>query len=438
MEYGNRYAACTEHSFGKFLILWSGDFISAIGSGLTSFGLGVYIFQQTGRASYMALVTLLAFLPSLLLGAPAGVLADRYDRRLLMVLGDSLSAVGLVFILVCLMSGQASVWQICIGVTISSVFSSLLEPAYKATITDMLTPEQYSKASGMVQIAGSAKYLISPVLAGFLLTISDIRLLLLIDICTFFVTVSTTLVVRRGIASQASAEHRSFLLELRDGWQALTEKKGLLPLVIMGSLITFCLGFIQTLASPMILSFSDSTSLGTIMTAAATGMLASSLLLGGISIRTSYANLLSLSLFGAGVTMALFGLRENLLLIGVFGFLFFAMLPFANASLDYLLRTNIDNQVQGRAWGLIGLISQLGYVAAYALSGVLADYLFTPLLLPGGILSASVGRILGTGQGRGIGLLIVLAGLLLCATAIFLFSMKSIRQLELAGIGRRP
>lgn len=438
MEYGNRYAACTEHSFGKFLILWSGDFVSAIGSGLTSFGLGVYIFQQTGRASYMALVTLLAFLPSLLLGAPAGVLADRYDRRLLMVLGDSLSAIGLVFILVCLMSGQASVWQICIGVTISSVFSSLLEPAYKATITDMLTPEQYSKASGMVQIAGSAKYLISPVLAGFLLTISDIRLLLLIDICTFFVTVSTTLVVRRGIASQTSTEHNSFLLELKDGWRALNEKKGLLPLVIMGSLITFCLGFIQTMASPMILSFSDSASLGTIMTAAATGMLASSLLLGGISIRTSYANLLSLSLFGAGVNMALFGLRENLLLIGVFGFLFFAMLPFANASLDYLLRTNIDNQVQGRAWGLIGLISQLGYVAAYALSGVLADYLFTPLLLPGGILSASVGRIMGTGQGRGIGLLIVLAGLLLCATSVFLFSMKSIRQLESAGNGRRP
>ena len=440
MKYGNRYTACTEHSFGKFLILWSGDFVSAIGSGLTSFGLGVYIFQQTGRASYMALVTLLAFLPSLLLGAPTGVLADRYDRRLLMVLGDSLSAIGLVFILICLMSGQASVWQICIGVTISSVFSSLLEPAYKATITDMLTPEQYSKASGMVQIAGSAKYLISPVLAGFLLTISDIRLLLLIDICTFFVTVSTTLVVRRSIdiASQASAEHHSFLLELRDGWRALTEKKGLLPLVIMGSLITFCLGFIQTLASPMILSFSDSASLGTIMTAAATGMLASSLLLGSISISTSYANLLSLSLFGAGVTMALFGLRENLLLIGVFGFLFFAMLPFANASLDYLLRTNIDNQVQGRAWGLIGLISQLGYVAAYALSGVLADYLFTPLLLPGGILSASVGRILGTGQGRGIGLLIVLAGLLLCATSVFLFSMKPIRQLESAGNGRRP
>lgn len=423
------------NSFGKFLLLWSGDFISAIGSGLTSFGLGVYIFQQTGRASYMALVTLLAFLPSLLLSAPAGVLADRYDRRLLMVLGDSLSAIGLIFILLCLLDGKASVWQICIGVTISSMFSSLLEPAYKATITDLLTPEQYSKASGMVQIASSAKYLISPVLAGFLLTVSDIRLLLVLDIGTFFVTVITTLAVRRSLVpvNRENTDTPSFLSEMTEGWHALTGKKGLLTLVVMGSLVTFCLGFIQTLASPMILSFSDSASLGTLMTLVAMGMLVSSLLLGGISIRISYASLLSVSLFGAGIMMALFGLREQMWLIGVSGFLFFATLPFANASLDYLLRTNIDNQVQGRAWGLVGLISQLGYVAAYAVSGVLADYIFTPLLLPGGPLSDSVGHLLGTGRGRGIGLMILLAGLLLCITAVLLSSMKSIRLLEQGG-----
>lgn len=82
-------------NFYNFLLLWSGEFISAVGSGLTSFGLGVYVFEQTGQASAMALVTLLAFLPGLLLSVPAGVLADRYDRRLLMLLGDGLSAVGL-------------------------------------------------------------------------------------------------------------------------------------------------------------------------------------------------------------------------------------------------------------------------------------------------------------------------------------------------------
>ena len=78
----------------KFILLWAGELISSIGGGLTSFGLGVYIFQQTGSAAGMALITLLGFLPVLLLSVPAGVLADRYDRRLLMMIGDGCSALG--------------------------------------------------------------------------------------------------------------------------------------------------------------------------------------------------------------------------------------------------------------------------------------------------------------------------------------------------------
>ena len=417
-------------SFRKFSLLWAGDFISSIGSGLTSFGLGVYIFERTGKVSYLALITLLAFLPPLLLSIPAGVLADRYDRRLLMVAGDSLSAIGLIFILLCLLRGEASVQQICIGVAVSSVFTSLLEPSYKATITDLLTPEQYSKASGLVQLAGSAKYLISPILAGFLLNISDIRLLLVLDICTFFVTTATTLAVRRGLSSKHTHKTTSFLLELREGFQAITGKKGVLILVMMGSLITFCLGMLQTLASPLVLSFTSSTTLGTLMTVIAAGMLLSSVLLGGLSIQKGFVRMLSISLFCAGLFMALFGLRENVLLMGAFGFLFFAMLPFANTSLDILLRTNIHNNLQGRAWGVIGFLSQIGYVIAYLVSGFLADYIFTPLLLPGGALAKSAGKLFGVGVGRGIALLIALAGALLCVVALVLSRIKSIRNLE--------
>ena len=136
----------------------------------------------------------------------------------------------------------------------------------------------------------------------------------------------------------------------------------------------------------------------------------------------------------AGVFMTLFGLSENICLIGFSGFLFFAMLPFANASLDFLIRTNIDNELQGRVWGLIGLISQLGYVVAYASSGLMADYVFAPMLLPDGVLAQSVGKIVGTGAGRGIGFLIVLAGLLLCGVSAMLSRMKSVNGLEAEGV----
>ncbi|WP_320127505.1 MFS transporter [uncultured Sphaerochaeta sp.] len=417
-------------SFKKFLLLWSGKLVSAIGSGLTSFGLAVYVFQKTGSATLMAFITLLAFVPNLLLGPAAGVLADRYDRRLLMILGDSLSALGLIFILICMLIGDVQLWQIYVGVTISSIFSSLLEPAYKATITDLLTEEQYAKASGLVQSASSSKFLISPILAGFLLSISDIKLLLVIDICTFFVTVSVTTVVRKGLTSHVKVHKSVFFAELREGWTVIHRNRGIFILVLLTSVINFFLSFIQVLSTPMILALSNSATLGIAETICATGMLVSSIGIGVIGMKGGYARTLSVALFFTGSFMALFGLRENITLICIAGFLFFATLPFINTCVDVLIRKNLDNSVQGRAWGIIGVISQFGCVVAFALAGILADYLFTPMLLPGGLLASSVGKFIGTGEGRGIGFLILLSGVFVLITSFFLAGSKSVRKLE--------
>ena len=402
-------------NFRKFLLLWSGELISSVGGGLTSFGLGVYIFRQTGSAASMALVTLLGFLPTLLLSVPAGVLADRYDRRLLMMIGDGCSAVGILYILICMMNGGASLAQICAGVFVSSFFSALLEPSFKATITDLLTREEYSRASGLVSLAGSARYLFSPVIAGFLLTVSDVRLLLIIDICTFFVTVAAAAVVRKGIGSKAAEKKEAFLKSMKEGWRVLCSNRGVLILVAVSSGITLFMGMFQILAEPLILSFADAKTLGTAETICACGMLVSGVLLGVKGLKGHYVRTLSLSLAAAGLFMLGFGLFENMIPICVFGFLFFAMLPLGNNCLDYLIRTNIPDDAQGRAWGLIGFISQFGYVVAYALSGTAAD---------------ALGRIGGQGVGRGAAAVIIIAGLCLAAAAASILFPKSIRKLE--------
>ena len=109
-------------NYPRFMLLWTGSMISQIGGGLTSFSLGVYIFNRTGSAAQMALVTLLGFLPTLLLSVPAGVLADMFDRRALMMIGDGCSAIGIIYILICMNNGGAALWQICTGVFVSSFF----------------------------------------------------------------------------------------------------------------------------------------------------------------------------------------------------------------------------------------------------------------------------------------------------------------------------
>ena len=403
-------------NFRKFILLWWGELISSVGGGLTSFGLGVYVFRMTGSAADMAMITLLAFLPTLLLSVPAGVLADRMDRRLLMMAGDGCSALGLIYILLCLADGYAALPEIYIGVLISAVFSSLLDPAYKATISELLTKEEYAKASGLVSIAGSARYLISPLIAGILLAIADIRLLLIIDILTFLLTVICTSIVRKGMAHHRKQETRTpFLQEMKTGFKAIAEKKGILVLVIMSSFMTLSFGTLQVLAEPMILSFADSMSLGVAETICACGMLVSGVLLGIFGIKKGYVKVLGLSLCFAGIAMVVFGARDNIIQICVAGFSFFCMLPIANCCLDYLVRVNIREDLQGRTWGMIGLLSQIGYVVAYGAAGGAADFM---------------AKNLSVSTGRGSGMIIMMFGAFLSFLAVVICSLKRIRQLE--------
>lgn len=401
--------------YSKFLILWIGNLISQIGGGLTAFGLGVYVFQKTGSAATMAIVTLLGFIPTLILSVPAGVLADMFDRRILMMTGDGLSAIGVLYILICMMNGECAVWQICLGVFVSSVFSSLLEPSYRSTITDLLTKEEFTKASGLVSLAGSARYLISPVIAGLLLAVYEIKLLLVIDICTFFVTIIATAVVKRGLSDSRVDTSPGFMASLKEGWRAVYTRKGVLQLIIISSCMSIFLGVIQVLCEPMILSFADSKTLGFAETVCALGMLVTALIIGVIGIKKNHASVLGLSLAMAGVFMICFSLKENIYMICLFGFMFFAMLPIANTSLDYLARTNIPDALQGRAWGFIGFLSQLGYIPAYALSGVFAD---------------RSAHIMNISVGRGSAFVISIAGVMLIITSLMSLFSKKIKNLE--------
>ena len=401
--------------YRKFLVLWTGELVSSIGSGLTSFGLTVYVFNQTGSAASTALIALLAFLPTLILGLPAGVLADRMDRRLLMMLGDGLSALGLIYILFCMRQGSALYWQICVGVTISAVFSALMEPAYKATVTDLLTEEEYMKSSGMISLAGSARYLLSPLLAGLLLSVTSISTLLIMDICTFFLTVVVTAVVRKDITKTKVSTSASFMQDMKFGWQTIASNRGIMTLLFIVALMTYCMVAMQILAEPMVLSFSDSKTLGITETICACGMLVSGLYLGIRGMKKHILAALCLSLGTQGLFMVGFGLTENIPAICVTGFAFFAMLPFANAGLDYLIRTNTANEVQGRVWSLVSFISQLGYVVAYGTCGLISD---------------GIAKYKGITVGRGSAMVIMISGVMLTMLSVTLYLSKSVKKLE--------
>lgn len=414
----------------KFLLIWIGELISGIGSGMTSFALSIYVYQTTGSVGFVSVISLAAFLPTILLSPLGGVLADRYDRRLLMIIGDLFSGLGLLYVLWNIHIKTASMLPIIAGVAFNAVFVALLDPSFRATITDLLTEEEYAKASGMVQIAGNARYLISPALAGILLAVSDIRLILLLDICTFFITVTTVALVRKSIAKPALKEKQSALTEIREGFSILKANKGICSLVVLMAAVCFFIGFLQTLVSPMMLAVSDAKTIGILESVCAVGMLAGSVWIGVGGIKQGYVRVLSIAGMGGSIFMALAGVSTNLIVTGTGIFLFFLSLPFMNTSADVLVRSNVPNEVQGRVWGIISLLSQAGTAVAYVLSGMLADHIFEPLLSEQGLLAGSVGILIGTGQGRGIGFMLVLSGIGMLPAAFAIGRSRSIQKLQ--------
>lgn len=420
-----------QKNFHRFLLLWLGSLVASVGSGMTAFGLSTYLYETTGQTAPGNLITLLAFLPSLILAPLAGVLADHFDRRLLMILGDGLSILGLAYILLTMRGGEIAFWQLALGVSVSSIFSALVQPAFQATVSDLLDEDEYAKASGLVQLAGAARFLLSPLIAAAIWKSSGIRLILLLDIATIFVTVLTTGIVRRHLPAtpRPQEDKLQFGREFVEGFRFLIREKGILALTVVASLLTFFIGTIQTLALPMILAFTSEVSAALSQTICALGMLVSGLILGARGIKSGHLKVLSLSLFGAGLFMILFGAKEQLIWITVAGFLFFATLPFANASLDYLVRSNLPNRLQGRLWGLIGTISQMGYIFSYAVTGFAADRLFVPRLMPDGAWASSIGHLIGVGPGRGIGFTIMFAGFWLALSALLFTHLRSVREL---------
>ena len=401
-------------------LLVLGSFINSLGTGLSAFGLAVVMLRTHGTASSVSAVQMSAFAPIVLLAPLAGALADRYDRRLMMIIGDGGSVLGLGIILTALSSPRPSLAWVCTGAILSSCLAALTEPALRASVTDLVTEEDYVRASGLLQLASAAKYLLAPAAAGFLMPLVGVRGLVLLDTSTCLVTVVCTMTVRRALAADApqraatqSGDDHGFLA----GWRTIAASPGLRTLVTLMTLATLAVGVIQVLIKPILLPTVSTSEMGVIETVAATGMLV------GAALVTAWKSaqpttLLAAGLAGSGAAMVLVPLGPGAWWMAACGFLTFASLPLSQAGAEVLVRTRVDNARQARTWGTISLVTQMGYLVAYLCSGVVVDRVLQPLLEPGQALSTSIGAVIGTGPGRGAALLVGLMGLVMALVAL--------------------
>jgi DHA3 family macrolide efflux protein-like MFS transporter len=400
---------------GVFPIVWAGQMISLVGSGLTSFALGVWLFERTGSITQFTLVGLFAVLPRVLLSPLAGALVDRWDRRRMMILADAGAGLATLAIALLLLAGRLDVWHIYLAVGFSAASGTAQWPAYAAATTMLVSRENLGRANGMVQLGQAVSEILAPALAGVLLLTVGLGGIILIDFVTFLVAIGTLLPIRFPPARAPAAsvkQQETLWREMAHGWSAIRVRPGLAGLLVFLAAVNFLWGMVGALIAPMILGFTSSDVLGMLVSIAGVGMLAGSLIMsvwGGP--RRRIHGVLGFELL-SGLCFLLMGLRPSFWPIagGVFGA--HLTIAFVYGSNQAIWQTKVPAGIQGRVFATQQMVARSASPLAYLLAGPLAERLFEPLLAPGGTLATSVGLVVGVGPGRGIGLLFMVMGVI--------------------------
>ncbi len=416
-----------------FAIILVGQLVSVFGSGLARFALGVWVFQTTGSATQFALMSFAAMLPGTLVAPLGGVLADRWDRRQTMILGDCVAGLTTA-VLVCLVwLDTLDLWHLYAIIAVNAAASSLQQPAFGAT-TPLLVPKRHlGRAAGVGQAGYAASRILTPTLAAVLLAAIGLRGILVIDLVTLLVAVGALLIVRvpQPPRTAEGAEGRGSLAEETVfGLRYLAKRRGLVALVILMAGSNYTVGTMQVLLTPLILSFATPTALGTVMSCGAAGFLTGSLVMsfwGGPRRRVDGILYCTLA---QGAILLLGGAQPSVPLVLVAAFVFMSLVPVLLGCHQVIWQSKVAPDVMGKVFATKNWIAFAALPVATLVAGPLADSVFEPWLAPGGALAGTVGSVIGTGPGRGIGLLYIILGLIMIAGVTLAFRIPTLRNLE--------
>jgi MFS family permease len=416
-----------------FLVTWFGQSVSLVGSGLTSFALGVWVFERSGSATLFALIGLCAVLPRILLSPLAGAIVDRYDRRRVMALSDAGAGLSTLAAIILVLSGRFEIWHVYLVAGANAAFSAIQWPAYMATTTLLVPKENLGRANGMIQFGQAAAEILAPALAGGLVPLISLEGVMLIDCATFIIAVAALLLVRfpqpEAIATSEAAPD-SFWEQISFGWKYIARRQGLFGLLGLLAAVNFLWGMVGALVVPMVLSFASSQALGALLSIAGLGMLAGSLAMSawGGPRRRIHGVLLFEILSGA--CFLLMGVSASFWPVAIGAFGAHVTIAIVYGSNQAIWQSRVAPGAQGRVFAAQQMLIRATSPLAYLLAGPLADKVFEPLLSAGGTLSGNVGLIVGTGPGRGIGLLFIVMGVVKILLPLIGYWRPRIRLVE--------
>jgi len=419
-----------------FSLVWVGQFVSIIGSSMTRFGLTIWAWEATGRATALALVGLFSLIPMIVVSPFAGTFVDRWSRKKVMICGDLVAGLSTLFLLLMFALGELEIWHIYLVAVIAGAGEAFQNPAYMAAISTMIPQKHYGRAQGMVGMVGSATGIVAPVMAGALIGFIGVDGIMMIDLATFLFAVAMLILVsipRPEPSDEGTHAKGSVWKQSAFGFRFLLQRRPLLYLLISYAVLNLVLTFSFSIQSPMILARTGTNEimLGAVQMVFGIGGVAGGAVMSiwggpkrriaGIFTSIVFAMLLGPTLMGIGRGFALWA-------AGAFCVVFFTQ--FASATSSVIWQRKVPLDVQGRVFAYRGMIASIASPIGMLLAGTLADYVFEPLMRTGGAGVRIFGWLVGSGAGAGMGLMMVLAGAVGVVLGFAGFVVPSIRNLE--------
>ena len=350
-----------------------------------------------------------------------------------MIVSDAGAGLSTLILVLLLYANRLDIWHIYLLTGASAAFSTVQWPAYTASTTLLVSKDNLGRVNGLVQFGQAAAEILAPALAGALVQTIQLEGVILIDFATFILAVLTLLLVRFPTPPSAitgKPEKTSLRKEMAFGWQYISARQGLLGLLAFSTVVFFIWGMVGALITPMILGFTSSDTLGIVISVAGFGMLAGSLVMsiwGGPRRRINGVLCFE---FLSGLCFLFIGLRPSFWTTAIGAFGAHVTIAIVNGAYQAIWQSKVAPDVQGRVFASQQMIARAASPLAYLLAGPLADSLFEPLLATHGPLAQSVGRVIGVGPGRGIGLLFMVMGMVKMAATLIAHAQPRIRLVE--------
>lgn len=415
----------------SFLILWLTQSLSSLGSSMTNFALVIWSYQQQGSALKTAMLSICSYAPYIMVSIFAGALSDKWNKKVTMLVCDSIAAICTIIVFLFIQTGKLEIWHLYGLNALNGLMNTFQQPAADVTISILTPKKYYQKVSGMSSFSNSLIKVMTPIIATALLTLTNIQIVMVIDLVTFAIAfVSLLCFVKIPSVWNESSKKESVLQSIKSGLVYLKQNRGILDLILFLAAINFTASIYNAALPAMLLSREGEIALGIVNTMIGIAMLIGSIM---VSILPSpknrvrvICNTLLISMSTENFFLA-FGKTVPIWCIGAI--LAWIPIPIMSANMDVLFRNYIPIELQGRVYSIRNTLQFFTIPIGYFLGGILVDYIFEPFMMlqkPDSLLLT----IFGSGKGSGAAFLFFILGFIGVITCLLFRKDAYIWKLE--------